>query len=203
MLRKTPANIFITNNFTQFKTSRTLKIDVFEITDNKNIEKLFSKYELFLLDQANSSPDPSQTLILRFPIPRASHNPHYVLHCFPYFVLPHSSKRHYKYWIYQTIWQAKPIKFIIKLFTNHHTLWIRHATHQKAKSLRAAFFWSQTTRSTTTLFSIQSMLSSLRNGRCTFIFTTLLVHTTTTTISIKKPFLYFKQLLLHLSTLTF
>ena len=31
------------------------------------------------------------------------------------------------------------MKFIIKLFTDHHTLWFKHATHQKAKSLRAAF----------------------------------------------------------------
>ena len=36
-------------------TSRTLKLDVFKIPDNKNIEKLFSKYELLFLDQANSS----------------------------------------------------------------------------------------------------------------------------------------------------
>ena len=29
------------------------------------------------------------------------------------------------------------MKFIIKLFTDHHTLWFKHA--KKAKSLRAAF----------------------------------------------------------------
>ena len=39
-------------------------MDVFEILDNKNIEKLFSKYELLSLDQANSGSDPSQILIL-------------------------------------------------------------------------------------------------------------------------------------------
>ena len=33
-------NVFRTNKFTQFKTSRPLKIDVFEIPDNKNIGKL-------------------------------------------------------------------------------------------------------------------------------------------------------------------
>ena len=45
MLEKT----FITNKLTQCKTSRTLKIDVFEISYNKNIGNLFPKYELLLL----------------------------------------------------------------------------------------------------------------------------------------------------------
>ena len=40
--------------------------------DNKNIGKLFSTYKLLFLDQNNSSSNPSQTLILQFPIPRAS-----------------------------------------------------------------------------------------------------------------------------------
>ena len=53
------------------KTSRTLKIDLFKIPDNKNIGKLFSKYELLFLDQANSSSNPNQILILQFAIPRA------------------------------------------------------------------------------------------------------------------------------------
>ena len=44
-------------------------------------------------------------------------NPLHVLHYFPYFFLPHSTTRH-NYWIYQTICQTKPIKFIIKLYTN-------------------------------------------------------------------------------------
>ena len=131
--------VFVTNKFTQCKTSHTLKVDVFKITDNKNIGKLSSKFELLLLDEANSSSDSSPTLTQRFPTRRASHNPHYVLHWFPYFALPHSTKLHHKYWIYQTIWQAKPIKFVIKLFTDHDSLWVRHATQQKAKSLRAAF----------------------------------------------------------------
>ena len=37
------------------KTSHTLKTDVFELPDNKNFGKLFSKYQLFFLDPANSS----------------------------------------------------------------------------------------------------------------------------------------------------
>ena len=51
--------VFIYKNFTQCKTLRVLKIDVFEISDNKNIGKIFSKYELLFLNQANSSSDPS------------------------------------------------------------------------------------------------------------------------------------------------
>ena len=76
MLRKILEKVFITNKFTQcIKTSRTLKIDPFEIPDNKYIGKLFSNYELLFLDQANFSSEPSQILILQFPIPRASLSP--------------------------------------------------------------------------------------------------------------------------------
>ena len=57
-------NVFITKKFSQCKTSRTLKIDGFEIPDNKIIGKLFSKYKVLFLDQANSSSHPSQILIL-------------------------------------------------------------------------------------------------------------------------------------------
>ena len=71
VLRKIQEKIFINKKFTQCKTSRTLKIDVFEIPDNKNIEKLFSKYELLFLNQAISCSDPSQILILQFATARA------------------------------------------------------------------------------------------------------------------------------------
>ena len=116
-----------------------------------------SKYELLFLDKAISSSDPSHILILQFPIPRASmsplhlsgilhwptetplqHNLHHVFHWFRYFVLPHSTTHHLKYWICQAMWQAKPIKFIIKLYPNNNTLWVKHATHLKAESLRTA-----------------------------------------------------------------
>ena len=50
VLRKILEKVYITKKFTQCKISRTLKPDVFEISDNKNIGKLFSKYELFFLD---------------------------------------------------------------------------------------------------------------------------------------------------------
>ena len=116
---------------------------------------MFSKYELFLLDQANSSSDPSQMLMLWFPIPTASLPPSPFSSSFTLANWNPSSMqssscsssvslfcpkttRHRKYWIYQTIWQLKPIKFIIKLFTDHNTSWVKHATHQKAESLIAA-----------------------------------------------------------------
>ena len=51
---------------------------------------------------------------------------------FPYFVLTHSTTCHHKYWLYQTIWQVKPIKFIIKLYPDDNKLWAK----QKAESLR-------------------------------------------------------------------
>ena len=105
------------------------------------------------MDQANSISDPSQILILEFPVPRdflpplpslfnfalADWNPYHVLNRFPYFVLTHSTTCHHKYWIYKNIWQAKPTKFIIKLYPDHNSLWVSHATHQKAESLRASF----------------------------------------------------------------
>ena len=51
---------------------------------------------------------------------------------FPYFVPTHSTTCHHKYWIYQTIWQVKSIKFIIKLYLDDNNLWAK----QKAESLR-------------------------------------------------------------------
>ena len=50
VLWKILRKVFITKKCTQYKASQTLKIDVFELIDNKNIRKLFSKYELFSLD---------------------------------------------------------------------------------------------------------------------------------------------------------
>ena len=82
VLRKILEKVFITKKFTQCKTSRTLKMDVFQIPYNKNIGKLLSKYELLLLDQADSSSDPSQILMLWFPIPTASLPPSPSLSCF-------------------------------------------------------------------------------------------------------------------------
>ena len=124
---------------------------------NKNIKKLFPQYEplfstklipvlLHLKYWSYDSPYIELTWIphhlyqvLSYPTETPLQpNNHHLLQWFSYFVLPHSTKRHHKYWLYQTIWQAKPIKFIIKLFTDHHTLWVKHATHQKTESSRAA-----------------------------------------------------------------
>ena len=75
VLRKILEKVFITEKFTPCKTSLTLKINVFEMPNNKNVGKLFSKCELLFLHKANSSGDPSQILILQFPILRASRTP--------------------------------------------------------------------------------------------------------------------------------
>ena len=91
-----------------------------------------------------------------------------------------------------------PIIFIIKLYPNHNNLLVKHAIHKKAEFLRA----SQTTLSTTTLCSIQSVLNSMQNSKCSFIIITLLVHNTTSLISTENPFFYFSQFLPPYSTLT-
>ena len=66
---------FVTRKCTQRKTLHNLKSDVFKLPNKKNIGKLFPKYVLFSLDQANFSSDPSQILILQHPIPGASLRP--------------------------------------------------------------------------------------------------------------------------------
>ena len=75
MLQKILEKFFITKKCTLCEPSYTLKTDVFELPDHKNIETLFSKYELFILDQANFSSSPFQILQLQYPIPRASLSP--------------------------------------------------------------------------------------------------------------------------------
>ena len=122
--------------------------------DNKNIGKLFSKYELLFLLKANSSSDRSQILILQFSIPRASlllspsrspaetplqHNPHHVRHWFPYLFLSYSTTHHHNYWMLQTIYQAKSIIFIITLYTDHNDLQVKHGTHQKGWVFKSYF----------------------------------------------------------------
>ena len=85
----------------------------------------------------------SQIMILQFPIFRVSlppspflpnftlanwnplqHNPHHILHQFPYFVLHHLTTSYHKYWIYQAI--------VSKLHRRHSTLWVKQAIHQKS-----------------------------------------------------------------------
>ena len=60
----------------------------FRIPDNKNIGKLFSKHELLFLDQANSSSDPSQILIIQFPYLEHHCLPHDLCQILPYPILP-------------------------------------------------------------------------------------------------------------------
>ena len=73
----------LTTKCTQHKTLHTLKTDIFKLPHNKNIGKLSSKYELFFLDQAKFSSDPSQILILQYLIPTASLLPPRSLSNFP------------------------------------------------------------------------------------------------------------------------
>ena len=70
--RKILEKVFITKKYTLYETSHTVKTDIFELPDNKNIGTFFSKYELFFLDQANFSSNRFQILQLQYPIPRAS-----------------------------------------------------------------------------------------------------------------------------------
>ena len=71
VLRKILEKVFITKKYVQSKNSHTLKTDVFELPDNKNIGKLFSKYELLFVDQANFCSNLFQVLIPQYPIPSA------------------------------------------------------------------------------------------------------------------------------------
>ena len=108
----------------------------------KTLEKVFLSFITYKFTLANGN--------------LLQHNPHHVLHRFLYFVLPYWTTRHHKYWIYETICKDKPFKFIIKLYTDRNTLWIKHATHEKAES----YIQFYTTWSSTTLSSIQSMVSA-------------------------------------------
>ena len=72
VLQKILDKVFVNKKFNRHKTSLTLQINVFEIPDNRNIWKLFSKYELLFLDLANSSSHPSQILIVQFTTLKAS-----------------------------------------------------------------------------------------------------------------------------------
>ena len=122
---------------------------------NKNIGKLFSRYELLFLVLGNSNSDPSQILIQQFPIPRASLTisvEFYPSQLKPFFNLilimlliglpilyyPNSTTRHHKYCIFQSICQDKPMKLIIKLYSDHNTLQVKQASHQKAESLKGS-----------------------------------------------------------------
>ena len=195
---------FITKKFTQCKTSRIIKIEVFEIPNNKNIGKLFSKYELVFLHQANSSFDPSKILMLQFPTPRASlpASPSLLnitlANCNP-FSTQSSPCSSLVFVFCPTPFDHTPPQ-VLDIYTYHNTLWVKHATHQKAESLRAASLSKLDNK--VNKYLIENTLNSLQHGRCSFIFTTLLVHTTTHTISTKSPFLFFSLFSTPYSTIT-
>ena len=115
------------------ETLYNLKTDVFELLDNKNIGALFSKYEMFFLDQANFSSNSFQIWQLQYPIPRASLPPLPFLSnftlanwnpsttqsssCSSSVSLFCSSPFNHtsSYWMYQTIYQAKPETEIVEV----------------------------------------------------------------------------------------
>ena len=120
------------------------------------------------------------------------HNPHHVFHRFPYFVLPHSIMRHHKCWIYKTIYQAKAIKFITKLYTDHS---------QQQLCLQYKLCWILYKMVGTPSFSqpylcIKPPLESLSNIRSTISVNfhlpipPSLVHKDILTISSNTPFFY-------------
>ena len=86
------------------------------------------------------------------------HKPHHVLHRFQYFVQLYLTTSHHKYWIYPIIYKAKPIRVVIKLNTDHDTLWFKHATHQKAESL-----------STTSHSSLDNMVNNSSNFNTNYV----------------------------------
>ena len=104
----------------------------------------------------------------------------------PLFCPTHSTTRYHKYWTYQTLCQPKPIKCIIKLYRDHKTCY-----PSKSWVFKGCFSFKVRQHGQQRLYLQykQSMLDPLRNGRCSFIFRTHLVHT----ISIKNLFLYFRQ----------
>ena len=123
--------------------------------DNKNIGKLFSKYKLLFLDQINSSSDPSQTLMLQFPISRASliisvkfypsqlkpfFNTIFTMFLIGFPILSYPIRPQVTTSIRYTKAYAKSnlSKFIVKLYADHKNVLIKHARHQKAESLRSA-----------------------------------------------------------------
>ena len=99
----------------------------------KIYKKLFSKYELLFFDQANSSSDPSQILILHSPIHTVFLPPSGSLSN-----LTQSSSCSSSVSIFCPR-QSKANQVYYKLYTDHNTLWVKHATLQKSESLRAVY----------------------------------------------------------------
>ena len=129
------------------------------------------------MDQANSSSDPSQILILQFFIPTASLPSSPSLQNFTTSIGDQSEANQIYYQAMYRFWAFS----------------VKHATQQKFESLRATFLPKLHNMVNSNSDFIQSMLNSLQNGGCLFIITTLLVHTINATISSKNQFFYFSQ----------
>ena len=113
MPQKILEKFFINKGFTQYKTSCILQIDIFQIPHNKKIGKLL------FLDQANSSSDISQILILQFPVLRASLLPSPSL---SFFTLANWSP---------SSTQSSSCSSLVSLFFPTHS-----TTHNQAKSIK-------------------------------------------------------------------
>ena len=143
------------------------------------------------IPRASLSPSP---YLSNFTLPTKTspqHNYHYVLHRFPCFVLSIFTT-HHSYWIYQTIHQANPLKFFIKIYTDQKNIWTKHATYKNSESLRAVSLSKLDSMvNSNSIFNTKSAKMAKQNGRSSLIFTTQLVHTITPIISTKNPFLLF------------
>ena len=101
---------------------------------------------------------------------------------FFYFVLPHWATSHHKYWICQTICKAKPIKFIITLYTDHNTL--------------ESILYKLVSTATLLAHTINDAISSNKNRSSTSVNfhlpipPSLVVHKIILIISTNTPFLY-------------
>ena len=160
VLRKILEKVFIAKKFTQCKTSRSryqISPNIrFEIPDNKDFRNCVQNMNCFswiklipvLIHLIYWYYDSPFLELVSLPIsvkfyPRQFQplfNTILIMFFtgFPILSYPHSTTHHHNYRICQTIWQAKLIKFIIKLYSDNNTLWVKHATQLKAESLRIA-----------------------------------------------------------------
>ena len=95
----------------------------------------------------------------------------------------------------QTIWNATPITYMIKLYTDHNKLWLKSWVFRAASLLKPG--------STVKNNSIFSTKYAQFFTKCSFNFKTVHVHKTAPTISHKSLFLNFSQLSPPFSTFTF
>ena len=189
--------VFITKKRTQCEPSYMLKTDVFELSNNKDIGKLFSKY--VFLDQANFSFNPSQILILQYPILWDS-LPH-----FP--ILLNCTMANWNPSPTQSSSCSSSVSLFCPIAFDHTPQLLDIPNHMPSQTnqiyyqdigqiryppkswvLRAASLSRLGNTVISTLTSIQSVLNLLQNGRYSFIFTTLLVHTASHLYNLHQKF---------------